>query len=239
MTPTQRILIVEDYSLLRAGLRALLSQDAHNEIVGELDHGCDAARSIETHAPHLVLLDLTVPDRRGIDTIVEIKRRLPGVRVIILTPNKTDAYIQESLRAGADGYVLRDASDDELRVAIRSVLSGKIYLSPEISTKLVNGYLAGGRASKLTSVWETVTPRERQVLRLIAEGRSNRYIAELFQLSVKTVEKHRSNLMKKLDLHNAASLTAFAIEQGLVTRDPGPLPSAWLSSGLSAPRESR
>jgi len=221
MNQKKRILIVEDHTLLRAGLSALLARDADIEVVGEADNGRDAVRSVSAVAPDLVLMDLSMPGSNGIEAIYEIKRRYPSVRVLVLTLHKSDEYIQESLRAGADGYILKDASHDELRVAVRSVLNGKTYLSPDISSKVVNGYLGAGEGSSVTTIWSTVTHRERQVLKLVAEGRSNRVIAEYLCLSVKTVEKHRSNLMKKLDLHNASALTAFAIEKGLVTSDSG------------------
>jgi DNA-binding NarL/FixJ family response regulator len=216
MKDKRRILIVEDHTLLRAGLSALLSQDPDLEIAGELDNGREAVRSVATLSPDLVLMDLTMPGCNGFEAIVEIKKRHPNVRILVLTLHRSEEYIHESLRAGADGYILKDASHDELRVAIRSVLNGKTYLSPDISGKVITGYLGAGKGSKTTTVWETVTHRERQVLKLVAEGRSNKYIAEYLNLSVKTVEKHRSNLMKKLDVHNASALTAFAIERGLV-----------------------
>lgn len=216
MSDKRRILIVEDHTLLRAGLRALLSQDPDIEIVGESDNGRDAMRSIGTLSPHLVLMDLTMPGTNGIEAIAEIKRRYPEVKVLVLTIHKTEEYIHESLKAGANGYILKDATQDELRIAIRSVLAGKTYLTPDISEKVINGYLGGGKSNTGTSAWETLTHRERQVLKLVAEGHPNKFIAEYLCLSVKTVEKHRSNLMKKLDLHNASTLTAFAIEKGLV-----------------------
>lgn len=222
MNQKKRILIVEDHTLLRAGLSALLARDPDIEVVGEADNGRDAVRSVPVVAPDLVLMDLSMPASNGIEAIHEIKKRYPSVRVLVLTLHKSDEYIQESLRAGADGYILKDASNDELRVAVRSVLNGKTYLSPDISSKVVNGYLGLGDGSGVASIWSTVTHRERQVLKLVAEGRSNRVIAEYLCLSVKTVEKHRSNLMRKLDLHNASALTAFAIEKGLVESDPGP-----------------
>lgn len=216
MDERQRILIVEDHTLLRAGLSALLSQDPDIEIVGELDNGRDAIRSIATLNPHLVLMDLTLPGCNGIEAIEEIKGRWPEVKILVLTLHRNEEYIHESLRAGTDGYILKDASLDELRVAIRSVLGGKTYLSPDISSKVVTGYLGSGHGGKSTSVWDRVTHRERQVLKLVAEGHPNRYIAEYLCLSIKTVEKHRSNLMNKLGLHNASALTTFAIEKGLV-----------------------
>jgi DNA-binding NarL/FixJ family response regulator len=211
----QRILIVEDHTLLRAGLRALLTQDPDIEIVGESDNGRDAIHAVGTLMPNLVLMDLTMPGMNGIGAITDIKRRYPDTRVLVLTIHKTEEYIHESLRAGADGYILKDATHDELRVAIRSVLNGKTYLSPDISGKVINGYLGTGIPGTV-STWDSLTHREREVLKLVAEGHPNKYIADYFCLSVKTVEKHRSNLMKKLDLHNASTLTAYAIEKGLV-----------------------
>lgn len=217
MDRKQRILIVEDHTLLRAGLRALLSQDEEIEIVGEADNGRDAVRSVGLLNPHLVLMDLSMPGMNGFEAILDIKRRYPDTRVLVLTIHKTEEYIHESLRAGANGYILKDATQDELRIAIRSVLRGKTYLSPDISAKVINGYLGTDKPASTTSAWDTLTHREREILKLVGEGNPNKFIADYLNLSVKTVEKHRSNLMKKLDLHNASMLTAYAIEKGLVT----------------------
>lgn len=216
MNGKQRIFIVEDHTLFRAGLRALLSQDPDIEIVGEADNGRDAIRDIGALKPHMVLMDLSMPGMNGIEAMQDIKRRNPDTRVLVLTIHKTDEYIHESLRAGADGYILKDATHDELRVAIRSVLNGKTYLSPDISGKVIHGYLGTGNNTNVGSTWDTLTHREREVLKLVAEGHSNKHIADYLCLSIKTVEKHRSNLMKKLDLHNASTLTSYAIEKGLV-----------------------
>jgi DNA-binding NarL/FixJ family response regulator len=211
-----RLLIVEDHTLLRAGLSALLSQDPDIEIVGEAVNGRDAIQAVGALSPHLVLMDLNMPGMNGLEAIVDIKRRYPETRVLVLTIHKTEEYIHESLRAGADGYILKDATHDELRVAVRSVLNGKSYLSPDISAKVINGYLGTSQASAGSQLWNSLTHREREVLKLVAEGHPNKFIAEYYCLSVKTVEKHRSNLMKKLDLHNTAMLTAYAIEKGLL-----------------------
>ena len=210
-----RILIIEDHTLLRAGLRALLSQGDEFEVVGEFDNGRDAVRSVGALTPDIILMDLSMPGMNGIEAITEIKQRNPAVRILVLTIHRGEEYIQESLRAGANGYVLKDASHDELRVAIRSVLNGKTYLSPDVSSSVVTGYLGKG-TERSNTPWATLTHREREVLKLVAEGHSNRSIAQFLSLSVKTVEKHRSNVMRKLDLHNAATLTAYAIEKGLV-----------------------
>jgi DNA-binding NarL/FixJ family response regulator len=216
MNEKYRILIAEDHTLMRVGLRALLEQEPDIEIAGEASNGRDAMRLIPTFSPHVMLMDLTMPGSNGIETIAEIKRRYPNIKILVLTLHKADEYVHESLRAGADGYILKDATHDELRVALRSVLNGKTYLSPDISNRVVSGYLNGNGGSGVSSSWDTVTHRERQVLKLVAEGRPNKSIAQYLCLSVKTVEKHRSNLMRKLDLHNASMLTAFAIEKGLV-----------------------
>ena len=222
MDSKRRILIVEDHTLLRAGLRALLAQEPDIEIAGEADNGRDAICLISTLAPDLVLMDLSMPGTNGIEAIAEIKRRNPDIKILVLTLHRAEEYIHQSLKAGADGYILKDATHDELRIAIRSVLNGKTYLSPDISNMVISGYLSSGKGAGVSSAWETVTDRERQVLKLVAEGRSNKSIAGYLCLSVKTVEKHRSNLMKKLDLHNASMLTAFAIAKGLVVNELSP-----------------
>ena len=213
----QRVFIVDDHTLLRAGLRALLLQDPNVEVVGEADNGHDAIREIAGTAPDLVLMDISMRGMNGIETIVDIKRRMPETRILVLTIHKADEYILASLRAGADGYMLKEASHDELRVAMRSILNGKTYLSPDISGKVIHGYLGTAKADNVVSPWDTLTHREREVLKLIAEGHPNKYISDYFCLSIKTVEKHRSNLMKKLNLHNASMLTSYAIEKGLVS----------------------
>jgi DNA-binding NarL/FixJ family response regulator len=220
MAEPWRIMIVEDHTLLRAGLRALLSQDPNLEIVGEADNGRDAVQAISTLKPHLVLMDLSMPGMNGLQAMAEIKRRSPEMRIIVLTIHKTDEYIHEALRLGANGYVLKDATHDELRTAIKIVLAGKTFLSPEVSGKVITSYLGVGKTPVVIRRWDTLTHRERQVLKLVAEGHANRSIAEYLSLSVKTVEKHRSNLMKKLDLHNVAMLTVFAVENGLLVSEP-------------------
>jgi DNA-binding NarL/FixJ family response regulator len=151
------------------------------------------------------------------DAIREIKRRCPQTKVIVLTVHKTEEYVLASLDAGADGYVLKDASHAELVMCIKHVIQGKRYLSPEVSDKVIDGYLDGKKTIKPSSLWSTLTQREREILKLIAEGYKNKEIADFLCISVKTVEKHRANLMGKLDLHSASALTAFAIERGLVT----------------------
>jgi len=216
MQTKHRVLIVEDHTLLRAGLRALLSLDPLLEIVGEADNGRDALHLVVQLRPTVILSDISMPGMNGIEAITDIKRRFPEIKILVITIHKTEEYIHEALRAGADGYILKDATHDELRIAIHSILNGKTYLSPDISAKVIHGFLGSGRGDPASSPWDQLTHREREVLKLVAEGHHNRYIADFLCLSVKTVEKHRSNLMRKLNLHNASMLTAYAIERGLV-----------------------
>lgn len=216
MEEKKQIVIAEDYTILREGLRALLSSASDLEVIGEAEDGRSAVRCVSDLEPDLVLMDLSMPKMSGIDAIREIKKSFPHTKVIALTVHEKEEYILASLQAGADGYVLKDATRAELMTAIRTVLDGKRFLSPGVSEKVIEGYLEGKRAGEPKSIWETITPREREILKLVAEGYKNKEIADQLCISVKTVDKHRTNLMRKLDLHTVSALTAFAIEKGLV-----------------------
>jgi DNA-binding NarL/FixJ family response regulator len=213
-----RIVLADDHTILREGLRALLSADPNFDIVGEAEDGREAVRCVEKLEPNLLLMDLSMPRMSGMDAISEIKKRYPATKIIALTVHKTEEYLLTTLQAGVDGYVLKDATHDELVMAIHNVMAGKRYLSPGISEKVIEGYLEGKEDSLSVSSWQKLSQREREVLKLIAEGYKNKEIAEDLCISLKTVEKHRANLMKKLDLHNAAVLTVYAVERGLVNR---------------------
>jgi len=212
-----KVIIADDHTILRQGLRALLSSDPNLKVVGEAEDGREAIRCVEDHSPDLALIDLSMPRMNGMEAIGDIKKANPETKIIVLTVHKTEEYILEALKSGADGYVLKDASHTELMIAINNVFKGKRYLSADISGKVIEGYLEGRKILKSKSAWENLTQREREILKLIAEGNKNKEIADYLCISLKTVEKHRANLMKKLDLHNAAALTAFAMEKGLVT----------------------
>ena len=212
-----RILFAEDHAILRDGLRALLEAEHEFMVVGEVDNGRDALYAVSSLSPQLVLMDLSMPNTNGTEAIRNIKRRFPETKIVALTVHKAEEYVRATLKAGADGYVLKDDSRAELMVALRSVLNGKTYLSPNICDSVVSGYLGGNGPKDQTPSWNTLTHREREVIKLIAEGKRNREIAGYLSVSLKTVEKHRSNLMKKLDLHSASALTAYAIENRLVT----------------------
>jgi DNA-binding NarL/FixJ family response regulator len=212
------IVLAEDHTILREGLKALLSSDPKFDIIGEAEDGRAAVRCVEKLEPDLILMDLSMPRMSGMEAIREIKKRYSQIKIIALTVHKTEEYLHTTLQAGADGYVLKDATHDELMMAIKNVMAGKSYLSPGVSEKVIEGYLEGKESAAFDSPWETLSQREREVLKLIAEGCKNKEIAEDLCISLKTVEKHRANLMKKLDLHNAAALTVYAMEKGLVNR---------------------
>ncbi len=219
MSPKYRIVIAEDHTILREGLRALLSSNPEFEVVGEAEDGRVAIRCAEKLKPNLILTDLSMPRMNGMDAIREIKRKSPETKILVLTVHKTEEYILATLKAGADGYLLKDSTHAELLAAVRHVLSGKHYISPGISDKVLDGYLEGRKTLKTRTSWETLTQREREILKLIAEGYKNKEIADDLCISVKTVEKHRANLMEKLNLHNVQALTTYAIEKGLVSRE--------------------
>lgn len=214
----KKIVIAEDHTILREGLKALLSSSTELEVVGEAEDGREAVKLASELRPDLILMDLSMPRMNGIEAIKEIKKRNPEIKILILTVYKTEEYVLASLQAGADGYILKEANHSEFLLAIKNVLMGKHYLSPEISGKVIEGYLKGKQEHTPVTVWETLTSREREILKLVGEGYKNREIADDLFISLKTVEKHRENLMKKLDLHTASALTAYAIEKGLVSQ---------------------
>jgi DNA-binding NarL/FixJ family response regulator len=219
MSQKARIVIAEDHTILREGLRSLLSSDPNFEIVGEAEDGREAIRRVEQYKPDLILTDLSMPRMNGIEAIREIKRQSPKTKILVLTVHRAEEYILETLKAGADGYLLKDSTHAELVMAVKKVLSGKHFISAEISEKVIEGYLEGKKTLKTHTTWETLTHREREILKLIAEGYKNKEIANDLCISVKTVEKHRANLMQKLELHSTSALTKLAMEKGLISED--------------------
>ncbi len=218
MQVKKRIVIAEGHTILREGLKMLLSTNPEIAVVGEAQNGLDAIRSVKSQMPDLVLIDISLPKLDGTRAIKEIKKCNPSTKVLVLTIHKTEDHILGALRNGADGYILKEATYEELSIAIEDVFAGRSYISPAISEKVIEGYLDGRRNLKSATSWDALTPRERQILKMVAHGNRNKQIACNLSISVKTVEKHRANLMKKLDLHSASSLTAFAIEKGLAIK---------------------
>jgi DNA-binding NarL/FixJ family response regulator len=213
-----RIALVDDNSLFRLGLCALISSNDDFEVVSDVRTGKEAIQACLNTNPDLVLIDIVLAGSSGLEVVAQIKRRQPRVRVVMLTTFRTEDYVREAFRAGADGYVLKDASIDELLMAMRCVAKGKNYLSPDVSAHVVNSFLNPQSNGAKSSRLETLTRRERSILQLVAEGRTNRTTAEFLNLSPKTVEKHRANLMHKLGLRSAVELTLVALELGLIER---------------------
>jgi two-component system response regulator NreC len=213
----QKILIAEDHAILREGLRALLSGTPELEIIGEAEDGQEAIRLARQLKPHLVLMDLTMPNINGTEAMRAIKRHNPAIKIIALTVHKSEEYVRATLDAGAAGYVLKDDTHHDLLTAITSAQKGKVYLSPGICDKVINGFLEPATSATSSTSWSQLTVREREVTKLIAEGKKSREVADYLSVSLKTVEKHRSNLMRKLDLHSVSAITKYAIENSLVS----------------------
>ena len=216
MGTRKRVFIAEDHTILREGLKSILTSNADLEVVGEAGDGQDAIRGVDKYKPDLLILDLTMPRMNGLEAIKEIKKISPKTRIMILTIHDTEEYVFPALNAGADGYLLKYANQDELLTGVKTVLEGKTYLTPGISDEVIQGYLGEKKGLKTNSPWDTVTRQERRILKLIAEGLKNKEIADYLCISTKTAAKHRANLMEKLDIHNVAALTAFAIGKGLI-----------------------
>ncbi len=215
-----RLVLVEDHAILREGLKALIEIEPDLEVVG--DFGCveDTLEKLRELQPSVVLTDLALPGRSGFDLLGDIKAFCPTARKLVLTAHNSEEYIRAAVNAGADGYVLKDANRAELILAIRTVAAGQQFLCKSIANKILSGYLAGGDPRRPTPDPRAITGREREVMRRISMGESNKVIARALDLSVKTIEKHRSNLMRKLQLHNTAAITMYAVRHGLVSGKP-------------------
>ena len=218
--PKIRIVLVEDHAILREGLKALIELETDFDVVGEfcsVDESLDGIRNLQ---PDIVVTDLGLPGRSGIELLSEIKRLSPMTRKLVLTAHENEEYIRAALNAGAEGYVLKDANSAELMLGIRTVSLGQQFLCRAIASKILSGYLSGDQRPASVTATQSITGREREVLTRIALGNSNKLIARELGVSPKTVEKHRSNLMRKLQLHNAAAITMFAIRNGMTSSEP-------------------
>jgi DNA-binding NarL/FixJ family response regulator len=213
-----RVLLADDHKLFRAGIRALLQRYADIEIVAEAANGREALRLVAIHRPEVVLMDIMMPSLNGLDAAARIGRAFPGTRVVMLSMNADEDSVLKALRAGAVGYLVKTADPAELELAIRAVERGERFLSSAVSAHIVAGCLK--RIDHERTSLERLPPRQREVLQLIAEGHTTKEIAAKLEISVKTAEAYRGELMKALEIHDIASLTRYAIRAGLVSLDP-------------------
>lgn len=214
-----KVMLVDDHAVVRSGLRMLLESQAGIEIVGEAESGKEALDKIKPLRPDVVLMDIAMPDMSGIEATQRIKEKYPDTAVLALTMHEDDQYFFEMLNAGASGYVPKRAAPDELVTAIRTVSRGEVFLYPSLATRLVKDYLQRVEAGDQPVIYDELTPREREVLILIAEGLTNAEIAEKLVISPKTVDSHRENIMRKLNMHSRIDLVKYAIRKGLIELD--------------------
>jgi len=216
----KQIVVAEDITLLREGLCMMINSQETLEVIAQAEDGLSAVRTTLglTPSPDLVMIDLSMPKMDGLSAIKEIKRQLPDMKILTLTIHDSDDYILECFKEGVSGYCLKDSSQDELLKAIYVVLSGKTYISPGITDKVMEGYLEGKKTLKKETTWDTLTQREKEVLKLVGEGHTSKEAAQFLCISPKTVERHRANIMNKLDIHNVSELTTYAIDKGLIDR---------------------
>lgn len=214
---TIRVLLAEDHTIVRKGIRSLLDDEPSITVVGEAENGREAVEKAEELQPDIVLMDHTMPLLNGLEATRQLRKRLPDTQVLILTMHTNEEYIFEFLQAGAAGYLVKQSAPTDLVAAIRAIQSGQSYLSPAISRTVIEEYIRHGAESGKGDSLEILTDREREVLQLVAEGFSNRDIADQLHISIKTVGVHRLNLMQKLDLHSPTELTKYAIRKGIIS----------------------
>ena len=217
MSAPVRVLLADDHTLVRAGIRALLNELPGVQVVAEAGDGREAVDLAKVHQPNLILMDISMKGLNGIEATAQLKREVPDVRVIILSMHASEEHVAQALRAGASGYMLKDAATQELALAVAAVMRGEAYLSPLISKQVVDSYVQ--RRGADTGPLDMLTSRQRQILQLIAEGKSTKQIAHLLNLSVKTVETHRAQLMERLEIRDVPGLVRYAVRVGLVASD--------------------
>jgi len=220
MLESYRVVLAEDHVLLREGLKSLLQSFENFEIIGEASDGYQAVELCESFSVDLVLMDLSMPKLDGLKATKAVKKICPETKVLVITQYDANDYVHSALSSGADGYILKDATSEEFLLAVTSVLDGKTYISPSVTNSVIQAYLNGGSKADIESPLAGLNPREEEIFQLVAEGYKSREIAEMLVVSIKTVEKHRSNLMNKLHVHSAAELRAFASQQGIIFKKP-------------------
>ncbi|MEO7002549.1 MAG: response regulator transcription factor [Ktedonobacterales bacterium] len=211
-----RVLLADDHTILRAGLRMMLNAQPDIEVIGEASDGRQTINEAQRLQPDVILMDITMPECNGIEATRQVKRLVPETRVLALTMHENEEYLFQMLRAGAAGYILKEAADTELISAIRVVSAGRFYLSPSAQSMMVGDYLQRVRSGEERDSYSALTEREREILKLVAEGHTNNQIAERLFISPKTVDTHRTHIMDKLNLHSRAELVKYAMRRGLL-----------------------
>jgi two-component system response regulator NreC len=211
-----RILVADDHTLFRQGLRRVLEEQRGWDVVAEAGDGAEAVRCALELEPHVVILDIAMPRLNGVEATRQITRRLPAVRVLILSMYADELYVTQTLQAGAHGFMLKDSADADLVRAVTDLARGKSFFSPAVSKVLLDDYVRHLAARGITDRFDSLSEREREVFQLIAEGRSNKDIAALLNLSPGTVETHRAHIMEKLDVHSAAEIVLYAVRKGVI-----------------------
>jgi DNA-binding NarL/FixJ family response regulator len=211
-----RVALIDDHPIVRQGLRNLLQTEPSLAVVGEADDGIAGVELVLRARPDVLIVDLMMPGLNGLDLIRQVLKSQPKLRILVLSMQSADSYVVEALQCGAAGYVLKETGPSEIIQAIRAVVAGERYLSPKLAERLLN---ASSGKRKITDPYETLTPREREILHLVIEGNTSPQIAKRLVLSPRTVELHRSRIMKKLDLHNQTDIFRYALERGLLSTD--------------------
>jgi DNA-binding NarL/FixJ family response regulator len=211
-----RVLLADDHTLVRAGIRALLQSLPDVEIVAEASDGREALERVLATQPDVALLDISMPSLNGLELAARLAVESPRTRLVILSMHGDPGHVAQALRAGVSGYLLKDAAVDELPVLLRAVSRGETYLSPAISRSVVDGFLQRSGTSPVATADDGLTPRQREILQLISEGKSSKEVAQLLDISLKTVESHRSQIMERLNIHDLAGLVRYAVRTGLV-----------------------
>jgi len=211
-----RVLLADDHSIVRRGMRSLLETEDSVEVVAEASDGLEALRLCEEHHPDLLILDVAMPKLNGIDVAARSQKMDPPPQAIMLSMHLDESYVMRSINAGARGYLLKDATDEDLLPAIRAVAAGKSFFSPAVSGVLAEEYMEQLKERGLTDSYDLLTDREKEVLQLLAEGRSNKEVAALLDVGLSTIETHRANLMQKLNLHSTAEIVLYAVRKRLI-----------------------
>ena len=211
-----RILLADDQGIVRRGMRALLESEEGMDVVAEASDGLEALRLCETVHPDIAVFDVAMPKLNGIDAAAQALKRYPDLRVIILSMHADESYVVRALSAGARGYLLKEATDDDLLPAVRAVAAGRSFFSPAVSDLLLEDYVRHLQQRGLEDSYHLLTDREKEVLQLLAEGRSNKEVASALDVSLSTVETHRANLMQKLGLHNTAEIVLYAVRKRII-----------------------